>query len=80
MTKIHKSRARETSEVLKELDGYFDSMVDIPRMKVGGKQSIKSLINEEALLLAKYLGNEKKLGIQDWQVKRDLFVACAHKL
>ena len=32
------------------------------RIKVGKKQSSETLINEEALLLAKFLGNEQK----DW--------------
>lgn len=34
-------------------------MVKIPRIKVGNKQEIETLINEEAMLLAKYLRNEK---------------------
>jgi hypothetical protein len=32
-------------------------------MKVGEKQTTETLINEEALLLAKYLRNEKKAWI-----------------
>jgi hypothetical protein len=35
-------------------------MVEIPRMKVGKRQEFETLINEEALLLAKYLRNERK--------------------
>ena len=34
--------------------------VEIPRIKVGKKQTIETLINEEALLLAKFLRNERK--------------------
>jgi hypothetical protein len=41
---------------------YFKSIVEIPRMKVGSKQEIETLINEEALLFAKYLRNERR----DW--------------
>jgi hypothetical protein len=37
-------------------------MVEILRMKVGKKQTFETLINEEALLSAKYLRNERK----DW--------------
>ena len=33
--------------------------VEIPRIKVGKKQTIETLINEEALLLAKFLRNER---------------------
>jgi CRISPR-associated protein Cas1 len=38
---------------------YFRSTVDIPNIKRGKRQEIESLINEEALLLAKYLRGEK---------------------
>jgi hypothetical protein len=31
----------------------------VPRIKIGGRQAIKTLINEEALLLAKFLRNER---------------------
>jgi hypothetical protein len=34
--------------------------VEIPKMKVGERQTIETLISEEALLFAKYLRNEKK--------------------
>ena len=40
------------------LHDYFRRMVEIPRMKVGNKQELETLINEEALLFAKYLRNE----------------------
>jgi hypothetical protein len=42
------------------MHAFFRSTVDIPRMKVGKRQSIETLIGEEALLFAKYLRNEKK--------------------
>jgi CRISPR-associated protein Cas1 len=48
----------ETRLMLKELNSSFNSMVEIPRIKVGSKQSIETLINEEAILFAKYLRNE----------------------
>jgi hypothetical protein len=31
----------------------------VPRIKIGRRQAIKTLINEEALLLAKFLRNER---------------------
>ncbi len=43
-----------------KLDALFQSTVEIPRLKVGKRQEVESLINEEALLLAKYLRNEQK--------------------
>jgi len=45
-----------------KLTAYFETMVEIPRIKVGERQTIETLINEEVLLFAKYLRNEKK----DW--------------
>ena len=39
---------------------YFESKVEIPLMRYGNRQRIEALINEEALLLAKYLRFEKK--------------------
>ena len=36
--------------------------VDIPRIRHGKRQTLDTLINEEALLLGKYLRNERK----DW--------------
>jgi len=41
------------------LKAYFESYVDVSRIKVGKRQKIETLINEEALLFAKYLRNEK---------------------
>jgi hypothetical protein len=35
-------------------------VVELPRIRHGSKQTIETLINEEALLLAKYLRNERK--------------------
>jgi hypothetical protein len=35
-------------------------MVVVARIKQGNRQTIDTLISEEALLLAKYLRNEKK--------------------
>jgi len=42
-----------------ELNDFFESVVEIPRIHVGKKQTIETLINEEALLLAKLLRNER---------------------
>ena len=40
------------------LDEFFESSIQIPRMQIGKQQTIETLINEEALILAKYLRNE----------------------
>jgi hypothetical protein len=42
------------------LNELFESAIEIPRIRHGKKQTIETLINEEALLLAKYLRNELK--------------------
>ena len=42
------------------LDDFFESIVDVPRLKYGDKQSINSLIKEEITLLGKYLRDEEK--------------------
>jgi hypothetical protein len=49
--------------MLKMLDNYFYSMVEIPRIKVGRRQSIETLIHEETMLLAKFLRDERETWI-----------------
>jgi hypothetical protein len=48
---------------MKKLNAYFEGKVEIPRIKHGNKQTIETLINEEALLFAKYIRNEKEVWI-----------------
>jgi hypothetical protein len=48
-----------TSVLLKDLNKCFQSKVEIPRIRMGSNQEIETLINEEALLFAQYLRNEK---------------------
>jgi len=50
----------KTGDFTRKLNAYFKSEVEIPRIKVGKKQEVEILINEEALLFAKYLRNERK--------------------
>ncbi len=45
---------------MKELNEYCDYKVDIPLIRHGNRQRIETLINEEALLLARYLRDERK--------------------
>ena len=37
------------------LDDFFESTVDVSRRKHGDRQALSSLINEEAMLLGKYM-------------------------
>jgi hypothetical protein len=45
---------------MKNLNQYFESTVEIPRIKIGKRQTLETLINEEALLFAKYLRDERE--------------------
>jgi hypothetical protein len=59
--KIH-LKEYEVDSLAEDLNALFDRMVDFERIKVGKRQTVDTLISEEALLLAKYLRNERK----DW--------------
>jgi len=50
----------QTRDLMKQLDKFFESYVDISRIKVGQKQTIETLINEEALLFAQFLRRKSK--------------------
>ena len=52
---LKKSVAKDMTN---RLNSFFESTVEIPRIKHGNKQTLETLINEEALLLARYLRNE----------------------
>jgi hypothetical protein len=48
----------ETKELLRELNHFFEDKVEVARIRNGERQTIETLINEEAQLFAKYLRNE----------------------
>jgi hypothetical protein len=48
---------------MRQLDKFFESIVEIPGMQVGKKQTVETLINEEALVFAKYLRNKRTMWI-----------------
>ena len=50
----------KTQHFMAELNHYFQREVAIPRMKIGERQEIETLIREEALIFAKYLRNGRK--------------------
>lgn len=50
----------ETNELAQDLESLFERIVDIPRMRYGRRQTLETFINEETLLFAQYLRNEKK--------------------
>lgn len=50
----------KTRNFVKDLNEFFKSKVNVPRMRMGDRQEIETLINEEALLFAKFVRNELK--------------------
>ena len=48
-----------TNELIKRLNVYFESKVEIPRIRIGKKQELETLISEEALVFARYLRSQK---------------------
>ncbi len=50
----------QTRDLMKQIDTFFESYINVPRMRVGRKQIIETLINEETLLLAKFVRDERK--------------------
>ena len=53
---LSKTLARE---FMTRLNTFLESKVEVPRVKRGKRQEIESLLNEEALLLAKHLRDER---------------------
>jgi len=51
----------ETGSLADGLNNLFKRKVEIPRIKHGKKQTLETLINEEGLLLAKYLRKENEI-------------------
>ena len=54
---------RLTRDLTRKLHDYFRREIKIPRIKRGEKQELETLINEEAMLLGKYLRDERETWI-----------------
>ena len=50
----------KSRKLIEKLYEYFEKNAEIPRIRIGKKQKIETLINEELLLFAKYLRNERR--------------------
>lgn len=50
----------QRARLAEDLNLLFDRMVEVPRIRYGSGQTLDTLINEEAYLLAKSLRNEKQ--------------------
>ena len=46
-------------EFLDRLEDYFQTRVNVPRVKIGNKQEFETVINEEAMLLASFIRGKR---------------------
>jgi CRISPR/Cas system-associated endonuclease Cas1 len=46
-------------EFLDRLEDYFQTRVNVPRVRLGKKQELETVINEEAMLLASYIRGKR---------------------
>lgn len=53
-------REYEKNELVDDIFSFFDQIIEIPRIKIGFKSTINTVINEEALMFAKFLRGETK--------------------
>lgn len=53
----------KTSNLIRRFYAYLDWHVRVPRIRHGNRSSLETLINEEALLIARYIRNEKEAWI-----------------
>lgn len=65
----------ETDDLAEDLNQLFDRVVKVARIRHGNRQTLDTLINEEALLLAKYLRDEK----QSWVPRLVNLQVCAKR-
>ena len=59
----------ETKDFTSKLNNYFETTVEIPRTQIGERQTIETLIGEEALSFSRFLRRERscwspKVGVQ----------------
>jgi hypothetical protein len=48
------------NSLVKSLNRFFQNKVDVSRVRMGKRQEIETLINEEALLFAMFLRSERQ--------------------
>lgn len=53
----------QTRDFINHLNKFFENTVEIPRIRHGNRQTFETLINEEALLFAKFLRDEHKVWV-----------------
>lgn len=55
----------ESSQLIEALNRFFETKVDVPRVKFGKRQSLKSLINEERFFSLNSSETKRKIGLQE---------------
>jgi hypothetical protein len=45
----------QTRQLVKQFNAFFEREVEVPRIRIGKRQTIETLINEEELLLVEFL-------------------------
>ena len=63
----------QTRQLMKQLNAFFEVIVEVPRIRIGGRHIIETLINEEVLVFAEYLRSEKK----EWMPR--IAGVCVHE-
>jgi len=55
----------QTHNLFRSLNEHFQTKVSIARIRMGNRQELETLINEEASLLGMHLRDERKSGFQE---------------
>lgn len=50
----------QTRQLMKQLNAFFETVVEVPRIRFGKRRTVETTISEEALLFAKFLRDERK--------------------
>jgi len=68
--------SERTRELMQILNMFFETKVGIPRIRHGFHQTLETLINEEVLLFAKYLRDEREIWIPRLATLDEPFLCC----
>jgi len=49
-----------TQVMMKQLNEFFEFVIEVPRIQLGKHQTIETLIHEEALSIGQYMRNERQ--------------------
>jgi len=63
----------KTRDFTSKLNDYFEILVEIPRIRVGKRQTIETLINDEAWLFGQFLREESSVWKPRMSIPRSIF-------